>query len=67
MMIRWLRERWWSIQCNIDITSLWPQCKKAAPSLDKARAIFAIHAFRDPAWIEHYGEERLKQIIDEMS
>ena len=65
-MIRWLRERWWSIQRGIDLDALWPACKKQSANLDQARAVFASHAFNDPAWIEYYGEKRLIQEIDKL-
>jgi hypothetical protein len=46
---------------------LWPSCKELAPDLDHAKAAFAVHAFNDPAWIDFYGEDRLKQVIGSLS
>ncbi len=66
-MITWIRNWWWSIQRNIDMQVLWPACKEQAANLTQARGVFAYHAFQDPAWIEYYGEARLKQVIDELS
>lgn len=62
-MIRWLIERWWSIQRGIDMQVLWPECKRRAPDIDRARQAFAYHAAVDPAWIEYYGEDRLAEVI----
>ena len=62
-MIRRARQKKWQYQRNFDLNVLWPECKKLAPSLDVARAAFAVHAFNDAAWIEHYGEEKLKEFI----
>lgn len=36
---------------NIDLAILWPICKERAASLDQAKAVFAVHAFNDPAWM----------------
>jgi hypothetical protein len=63
---RKLREFWWARQRATDLMILWPQCKKLADNMHHARAAFAVHAFNDPAWVEFYGETRLKQVIGEL-
>lgn len=46
-----LLDLWHWQQRRIDLSILWPACKKqAGGDLDDARAAFAVHAFRDPAW-----------------
>jgi hypothetical protein len=58
----WLRERWWAQQRKTDMAILWPVCKERTHTLDEARAVFALHAYGDPAWAEHYGD-RLEDVI----
>lgn len=60
---RTMREWWWARQRAIDLKILWPICKEQAPDIHHARAAFAVHAFRDPAWVEFYGRRRLRKII----
>lgn len=62
-----LRSWWWARQRATDLQILWPACKSIAPDLDHARAAFAYHAFNDPAWVDHYGEEGLISVIGELS
>lgn len=62
-MIRWLLEWWYERQRRLDILILWPQCKNVAPTIDLARAAFAFHAFRDPAWLA-LGEDEIRRSID---
>jgi hypothetical protein len=63
MLIGW----WRAAQRRIDLTVLWPACKREAYArreqlpaskegqrlewLDYARAAFAAHAYQDPAWL----------------
>jgi hypothetical protein len=61
---RWLRNLWWARQRAVDMAVLWPVCKEEAPTLEYAKAAFAVHAFRDPAWIRYYGEDGLRVYID---
>lgn len=61
-----VRNWWWYRQRQIDLKILWPACKKAAPNMDLAKAAFAHHAFKDPAWVDYYGEDGLKQEIDKL-
>ena len=60
-VIRWWRTR----QRDIDLDILWPICKQEAGSLDHARAIFAVHAFKDQAWLV-LGEEEIVRRIDRL-
>jgi len=62
-MIRWLIRRWHVRQRTIDLYILWPSCKNLAPDLDHAKAAFAFHAYRDPAWTE-LGEDAIYDFID---
>jgi hypothetical protein len=65
--LSWFRDRWWARQRAVDLQILWPTCKGHAPDLDHARAAFAVHAFQDPCWVDHYGEDQLKHVISGMS
>jgi len=56
---------WHAHQRSIDRALLWPSIREHAPSADKARAAFAIHAYRDVAWLV-LGDEGLKKAIDEL-
>jgi hypothetical protein len=64
---------WWRItQRRIDLQILWPSCKLEAAehhttdAMDYAKAAFAVHAFRDPAWTV-LGEEEIKRRIDALT
>jgi len=46
-----LRHWWYSRQRQIDLNILWPVCVENAPNLEHAKAAFAYHALRDPAWL----------------
>jgi hypothetical protein len=50
-MIRWLVGCWYWQMRRIDLLFLWPACREHAPNIDHARAAFAVHAFRDHAWL----------------
>jgi hypothetical protein len=54
---------WWAHLRRIDLQILWPTCKREAHDLDHARAVFAVHAFNDPAW-QALGEEEIIRRID---
>ena len=57
---------WWRAwQRRIDLEILWPICKREAPDLDHARAMFAVHAYNDSAWL-CLGEEALFAAIDRL-
>lgn len=62
-MIRWIRCLWYKRLRAIDILILWPACKEKAPTLDHAKAAFATHAFRDPAW-QFLDDAAIYKIID---
>jgi hypothetical protein len=54
---------WWrSRQRATDLQILWPSCRDLAQDLDHARAVFAFHAFNDPAWLS-LGEDEIVRII----
>jgi hypothetical protein len=58
--------RWWRAhQRAIDLQVLWPICKREAPDLNHARAMFAVHAFLDEAWLI-LGEEAIIRAINEL-
>jgi hypothetical protein len=51
---------------RLDLQILWPLCKqKAFGDLDTAKAVFAVHAFHDPAWLALPHDEIVK-IIDDL-
>lgn len=70
-MIRWALDWWRAWQRRIDLVILWPSCQRMAmeyhPSdyVEYAKAAFAVHAFRDPAWLT-LGEEEIKRRIDKL-
>jgi hypothetical protein len=63
--MRWLIDRWRERQRAIDLEILWPVCRDEAPDLDTARAAFAMHAYRDPAWMG-LGAEEIRRRINEL-
>ncbi|MDA8119177.1 MAG: hypothetical protein M0Z85_03815 [Gammaproteobacteria bacterium] len=65
-LLKLIRSWWWSRQRSIDMDILWPACKQQARDIDHARAAFAVHAFQDPAWIDHYGKQGLIRVIGEL-
>lgn len=57
---------WWHRrQRRIDMEILWPECVAQAINLDHAKAVFAVHAFNDPAWLS-LGEPELREFIDNL-
>lgn len=46
----WLWRGHYRRQRELDIEILWPSCRDAAPDLDTAHAMFAIHVSMDDAW-----------------
>ena len=52
---RWFDKR----RRQIDIEILWPLCVENAPSLDHAKAAFAVHAMNDDAWLSLGADEAL--------
>lgn len=61
-MFNWLRSHWQARQRAIDLDVLWPACRANAPDLDHARAVFALHAFHDPAWLALGYDEVVRRI-----
>lgn len=61
--MNWLRKIWFARLRRIDLEILWPSCKKQAPSMDQAKAAFAVHAFNDRAWL-FLGEDEIIREID---
>jgi antirestriction protein len=51
---------------QIDMEILWPTCKQMAPDLHHAKAAFAVHAFKDWAWLI-LGEAEIIKAIDKLS
>ena len=60
-----IRMWWHRRQRAIDMDLLWPICCAHARDLDHAKAAFAIHAMRDPAWLA-LGEEEVLRFIDRL-
>ena len=57
---------WWRRrQRAIDLDLFWPICCAHAPDLDTAKAAFAVHAMRDPAW-QALGEDEVIRFIDNL-
>lgn len=62
----WIRGWWYARQRQLDMDILWPAClDEARGDLDKARTAFAVHAFRDPAWM-YLGRGAVYRIIDNL-
>jgi hypothetical protein len=62
LWVMMFRSWWRARQRRIDVQILWPSCKTQAPDIDHAKAIFAVHAFHDVAWLELGGEEIIRRI-----
>ena len=60
--LRWLRDWWHARQRALDVQLLWPGCRRHAPDINVARAIFATHALSDPAWLALGPEEMARRI-----
>lgn len=61
-----LIEMWWRRrQRQIDLDTLWPICCAHAPDFETAKAVFAIHAMHDPAWLA-LGETEVLRFIDKL-
>lgn len=58
-----LRKWWYRRLRRIDLEILWPCCKQKAKDLDTAKAVFAVHAMNDRAWL-FLGEEQICKFID---
>jgi hypothetical protein len=64
-MINWIVRWWHARQRALDLKILWPQCCRAAPDLEHAKAAFAFHAYHDKAWRE-LGEGGIFRFIDRL-
>jgi hypothetical protein len=61
-MIRWLLGFYYSRLRRIDLQVLWPACLDQTRDIEHARAVFAVHAFHDPAWLFLGGDEIIRTI-----
>ena len=64
--MNWIRKWWYARMRRIDMQILWPECIRQAPTLDKAKAAFACHAFNDPAWMA-LGHDTVYSVIDSLT
>jgi hypothetical protein len=62
-MVRLVLAWWRASQRRFDVEILWPACKAQAGDLEYARAVFAVHAFSDPAWLS-LGEAAIFDLIE---
>jgi hypothetical protein len=62
--MKWLGRWWRRRQRAVDLEILWPSFRDMAPDLDHAKAGFAYHALRDPAWTRDFSEGEILDIID---
>ena len=65
-MIRWIRGLWYARMRRLDLEILWPATRAWTISIHDARAVFAGHALRDPAWL-FLGKEEVWRIIDNLN
>lgn len=61
--MQWLIGLYYRRLRRLDIKVLWPTIRSRAPDLNTAKAAFAVHASRDPAWLV-LGECALRDAID---
>jgi hypothetical protein len=64
-MIQWLVRKINARRRRIDLEVLWPACRDNAPSIDRAREVFYLHAVNDEAWKE-LGFIEMGRIIGEL-
>lgn len=62
-MIRWLIRKFNARRRRIDLEILWPACRDNAPSIERAREAFFVHAMMDDAWTE-LGPTEMVRIIE---
>ena len=65
-MLRWIANWWHARQRAVDLEILWPACKANAPNMAQAKMAFAVHAFRDEAWL-CLGHDDIVRRIDELA
>lgn len=59
--------KWWRKRMRrTDMEILWPACVEQAADIDLAKAVFATHAFNDPAWMKDYTDAQLTEFIDNL-
>ena len=63
--MNWILGLWYARLRRIDLSILWPSCKKQARDLEHAKAAFACHAMNDRAWL-FLGQQRVCEIIDRL-
>lgn len=63
--LHWIRDRWHARQREIDLKILWPECRRATPDLDLAKAAFTYHTSKDPAWAA-LSEVEIYWIVDKL-
>lgn len=66
VVLRQMRPWFWKRQRMRDLNILWPECKRATPNIDYARAAFARHAFKENAWVGHYGTAELATFLGKL-
>lgn len=64
-VIRWLIRKFNARRRRIDLEILWPSIRDKAPSIDRAREAFYLHAVNDEAWKE-LGFIEMGRIIGEL-
>jgi hypothetical protein len=65
-MYMWIKKLWYAHLRRIDIQVLWPLCKEKSESLGHAKAIFAVHAVHDRAWLI-LGTDEIIRRIDQLT
>lgn len=66
-LLGWFARSWRYRQRAADLKILWPVCRTAAPSLDVAKAVFAMHVLRDRAWTDDYTKDELLAFVDSIT
>jgi hypothetical protein len=61
-----IRELYYRRLRRLDMEILWPRLLQDAKNLDRAKAAFAVHAMRDPAWLI-LGEDAIVAFIESLS
>jgi hypothetical protein len=63
-MIQWVMQIWREAQRRVDLQMLWPSCKRHAPDLEHAKAVFYWHTMQDEAWTTDYTDTELIDFVD---
>lgn len=64
-MMSWITRWWRKRQRDIDVQILWPSLVRESADLGRAKAAFAFHAFRDPAWSD-MDDEQIMAFVDRL-